>query len=162
MATRFLLPAHAPVQAGLRPYIVYRRLPEACFAFELRDHSCEPLLHRGECLVIDLLDREPVEGELFLVEWSGGRREVVEFLPRDVAGEPHWYLHSYNRPRSVDEVGEWLKRRWAGAFPDGPYAADAPPETHIRRRVVGKVIGILEMDFRPMLRIGQPVAGGAE
>lgn len=159
MAAHSLLPTPAPMQEGLRPYIIYPRLPDGCIPFELTDDSCEPLMHRGECLVIDVRDREPAEGELFLIQWFGGRQEVIEPVLRENRGRSNWYVWSHNRPRSADETCAWLEQGRAGALPDGPYAADAPPETHLRQKIIGKIVGILEMDFRPMLRIGQPESG---
>lgn len=153
MASRFIPPAPCAMQEGLRAYIVYGETPANCVAYEVIDDSCEPHIHRGEFVAIDESDTDPVAGELFLIRWeSSGKQAVVELALRDGHHGPVWWVHSYNRPKTLEERYAWFDAGRTGGWSDGPYAAEGAGADYFRRKLQGKVIGIVQPDFRSMLK----------
>lgn len=98
-----------------------------------------PLVKRGDYVVADTSDTMPVDGGMFLVEWSNGRRAVMktrpracEFFERD--GVPSifmrgdgpdtvWYFHCAVRSMS--------------RLCDGPYRLE-----QMQSKILGKVVGV--------------------
>eukprot|EP00456_Euglypha_rotunda_P005603 TRINITY_DN10947_c0_g1_i3.p3 TRINITY_DN10947_c0_g1~~TRINITY_DN10947_c0_g1_i3.p3 ORF type:complete len:157 (+),score=18.97 TRINITY_DN10947_c0_g1_i3:442-912(+) len=80
-------------QPGLRSFIVYDDLPNGCIAFENILRSVGQHVRRGEFVVVDPTDCDPMHGELFLIEWESTRtRQLVEMMRRDRDGSEHcWY-----------------------------------------------------------------------
>jgi len=136
----------SPQQPGLRAFIVYSELPEGCFAIEAANSDQRDHVRRGEFAVIDPTDTEPCEGELFAIQWNGSYPDqlpplaLVEIRYNEKWGG--WLACVTRHVMALDgrNVGEAMC--WA----DGPYQAE-----HLRTKLRGKVIGILEPDFRPML-----------
>lgn len=56
------------VTAPIRAWPVHDRLPAGCIAFPVTDDTSWPLACAGEWVVLDPTQREPLEGELFVVE----------------------------------------------------------------------------------------------
>lgn len=142
-------------QIGPAPYIVYDHLPQGCFAFEVANNECEPLVHRGEYAVIDPNDREPEIGSLFLRRFqSSDRLAIVEMVRSpfmELAPTPRGsvLLVSHRRPRSVEERTAWLEAGEMGGWADGPFKIDGPLAAYLGTTIIGKVIGLLTVEGGP-------------
>ncbi len=138
-----------PQQPGLRSFIVYNGIRADDLVFEVTGHEAEPHLKAGDFAVIDTDDREPIHGEMYLIEFAGGQRTICEVVQR----------HGHYGKGGVYEAGYrwWLQWRvnvwklsgevdYRPTFADGPYATE-----HVMEKIVGKVVGIYEPDFRKAL-----------
>ncbi len=141
-----------PPQPGLRSFIVYDELPEGCIAIEIEDETQAPHFHRGDFAIIDTRDTEPAHAEMFGFQWGQGNPSVIlaQLRPGRYGCGP--------KGEMVDTVLWWAK--WTASFMslvgvpsvprpwgDGPYS-----EGHFREKLLGRVVGILEADFRANLR----------
>lgn len=128
-------------QPDLRAFIVLPRLPEGCLSFIVPDDRAEPHLHAGDIAIVDPDDREPDHGDLFLIQFNGGRQQVVEIRrhPR-LAGfwSPHWGMTIQTLDGRHMKVVGWS---------DGPYSTD-----HMREKLIGRVVGILQPAFDGPMR----------
>ena len=153
-------------QPELRAYPCYDRLPRGCVMFPVADDAAWPIFRPGEVVVIDPRQRDPIHGELFVIEYGKGsndpRRGLVEtFLRAGRYGKATpdgyslaefeetscWHTGAYNRPRSAEEGMQWLRAGRRGSFVDGPVGQDARGLAYMRQRLVGRVIGILQPKF---------------
>jgi hypothetical protein len=139
-------------QPDLRSFIVYSAPPAGCFTFEVPDDTSVPHLRAGEFVVVDPADREPAEGELFVITWKSSfdrKAEIVQmYLRKGRFGFPDgvrdawlWYVGA-PAPRELTTLAGQpvgLARRWV----DGPYHDD-----YLRDISHGKIVGIVEPDFR--------------
>lgn len=132
----------APVPSGeYRALTLYDAAPEGCIIFPVRDHGSDPHLRFGEYGVVDTTDREPINGELYLIEWNSGRREFVQAWARQHQCDGRhfigWWVGDLNRPRSYGAAMTALR---AGTLTtcDGPYT----PE-HLIEKIVGRVVGVV-------------------
>lgn len=127
-------------QPDLRAYIVLPRLPEGCLSFIVPDDRAEPHLHAGDIAIIDPDDREPDHGDLFLIEFNGGRRQVA-----DIRRHPHmreaWSACWQMPMRSIDGASRSMP------WHDGPY-----PTRTMREKLVGRVVGILQPAYEEPLK----------
>lgn len=142
---------HFAQQPGLPAFIVLPRLPEGCASFIVPDNRNEPHLHVGDVAVIDPDDRTPDHGDLFLVQWNDGHKQIVETRrfsrPDSIVGwdgvTEYWQLCWDMEMRSVD--GEASRTtRWA----DGPYSTD-----NTRQKILGRVVAILQPAFEGPVKI---------
>lgn len=138
-------------QPGLRSFIVYDELPAGCIAHEVGTETAAPHIRRGEFAVIDPADREPMHGELFLIQWSAGAPQLVEAVhrkgrygvgPDDATIETRLWFADVRKPMvnlagEVGAIGRWT---------DGPYRSE-----HFREKLMGRVVGIYQPDFRTAL-----------
>ncbi|KAA2241143.1 hypothetical protein [Salinarimonas soli] len=123
----------------------------------ITDGASWPHLCPGEFAVIDTADRVPAVGELFVIEWSSGRREVVETYllrrsPRADGSIP-WAVAPFNRPRSLAELAEWREAGRPMVTSEGPFR----PE-RLSEKLVGRVAGIFAPAFDPSLKRVGPEA----
>lgn len=122
----------------LRAYPIFEKLPEGCFAHPVSDDDNWPILRAGEFVVVDPNQTEPVLRELFVVNWSNGTRRVAE--TRKWGSWDGIAIGGLRRRKLMTlaggECGEPM------LWNDGPY----PPE-HLREKLAGRVIGILEPSF---------------
>jgi len=154
-----------PPQPGLRSFIVYDELPANCIAYEAPNDDTEPHIGDGEFAVIDTEDRALINGELYLIEWKSGirddRRQLVLLTARPGRyGKKNadgswshteweecsmWFLGGYKRRQFRTSGGECVgpPLRWV----DGPYDDDG-----VLDRMIGRVVGIYQPNFLPMLR----------
>lgn len=154
MATTNVTPIPAngnprPQQPDLRSFIVMDQLPPSCVSYEVESNEVTPHLRTGDFAVIDTSDREPVNGELYLIEWQSGRRQLVEVRrfarPECLAGwdgvTEYW---SFCWWKSVHDLrgNDVDMPRWQ----DGPYRTECATS-----RIVGQVVGIYQPDFRKLL-----------
>jgi hypothetical protein len=150
MAFADIQPRPLAMQEGLRSYIVYDRLLDGCSAFPIEDDSCEPHLHEGEWVAVDTEDRDPMTGELFLIRWeSSSRRAIMELSLRGGHAGAVWWGHSYRRRRSIKERQAWIRMGRTGGWSDGPYVADGERAACFQCKIIGKVVGIMSVGFRP-------------
>lgn len=147
MAFAFIPPRALAMQEGLRSYIVYDQLPIGCAAFQIVEDSCEPHVQKKyEWVAVDTEDPEQMTGELFLIRGvSSGRRTVRELVLRDGQFEAVWWVHSCNRPRTLEVRPSRIRTGLIG--PDGPYAADGERAAYFQRKIIGTVTGIMGCHF---------------
>lgn len=138
-------------QPDLRAYIVLPKVPEDCLSFMVPDDRMEPFLHAGDIAIIDPADREPDQGDLFLIQWNDGGRQVVEIKrhpkPENIVGwdgtTDYWQACWGMTMRSLGGENE-VTMRWG----DGPYST-----FHLTDKLVGRVVGLLQPAFVEPLRI---------
>lgn len=146
------IPASAQ-QPGLRSFIVYDDLPEGGVVVEITCDTAPPFVKKGDFVIADTSQREPISGELFAVEWGDGSREVVELKIRGGyygnRGQAapfeygyRWYIRVHS-PIAAPFSGKAISAYQA----DGPYDAE-----HLKEKIVGRVIGFYEPDFRNWFR----------
>ena len=137
------LPACLQPRLGLE---IHGFVPAGCIGYLVDDDQSAPVLSSGEIAIIDTTCREPESGSLFLIEWNGGDREIVETFQRPIGRDGietlHWWTAAYNRPRSRDELDQAIRRRRPLSTSDGPYAKTE----FLARKLIGKVIGVLAPD----------------
>lgn len=146
------LPAVAHPATTFRALTVYDRPPSRCRAVPMRHDRFAPHLSARECAVIDLDDREPISGEMYLVritsprEPKGYLEKVVQLRSRKCQGEHRsylgWMMHfslirHYGRRLSVDEVVAKLQTGEMSVC-DGPMLTAG-----MRSKIVGRVIGVV-------------------
>lgn len=134
-----------PPQPGLRSFIVYDELPAGCFAIEIEDDENHRHLHLGDFAIIDPTDTDPIDGELYLIERSGGRRQIVEAQSSPFR-TPDRFMIAPTTVRAMFTAGGEFGRRLR--FMDGPYSREYLQETFL-----GRVTGIYQPDFQNTLRI---------
>lgn len=138
------LPACLQPRLGLQ---VFGFIPPGCIGYLVDDDSCDPILREGDFAVIDVINRQPVDGTLSLIQWERGGREIVETVLRhDVrrhgSTSGTWWTGVYNRPRGRDEVQEAFKAGRVVSCMDGPYG----DVEHLLEKLIGRVIGVLAPD----------------
>ena len=123
----------------LRALEMMRSVPEGCIAFPICDDSTEPHLKPGEFAIVDTNDRDPVVGELYVIErkWRSEterRREIVQvcrFAKSVFAdGSSALYVGSYVPDQYIRGIG---KTRML----DGGYPAES-----LKQLLIGRVVGI--------------------
>lgn len=126
-------------QPGLRPFIIYDRLPAGHAAYVVPDNRQLPHLRAGEWVIVDTSDRTPTHGDLFVIQWqTGGGPMIVE------AG--------WNAKYGYWMVGSRCNRfnRGTGNLPvsEGMISGDFPYRTdQLEDRFLGRIVGILEAAF---------------
>lgn len=168
-ANALALPAATPHtfahQPELRALPTLPALPPDCMTFQVPDDAFHPHLRRGEFVVIDLADRQPAHGELFLQRFEDWRIEGgfchclvkatasagfygrpqgwpecqpgISFAPA-VGFEPVtvWHLVYWLPPADPAEYRAALREGWA-RLADGPFRTEP-----LARKLVGRVIGL--------------------
>jgi hypothetical protein len=122
----------------IRALEMIRTLPEGCTLFPVMDERSDPHLRQGEIAVIDLTDREPQHGEVYVIQWSSGRRCITQLIGPGFAGfspaeADHWWTGALTYRQSVPGVGNNLR------YIDGPRSRSG-----IRKALIGRVIGIFK------------------
>ncbi len=152
-----------PAQATQNPgsLIVYQQLPPDCIAFAVTDEYSLPYLRPGEWAVVDTSDTTPRHGDVYVIQWDGGRQNVCQasisaLFPKDE--EPRWCVHSMRTagPKEfqafLDETEAMRKAGvipvWRGGWSDGWMDTD-----HLASKLVGAIVGIYQPDFEGPLRI---------
>jgi hypothetical protein len=143
---------HTAQQPGLRSFIVYGELPEGCLAMEVMDNKGRPHVRKGEIVVIDPSQREPINGDMFVVEWLNGDRQVVETRTQNLKVHPRdgsppefrdcWFAEWQATITNLAGT-EATTHRWG----DGPYN-----EQGMQDKIVGRVVGIYEPNAQLLLR----------
>lgn len=147
-------------QPGLRSFIIYDELPAGCISFEIKDAENADHFSAGEFLVVDTSDRKPMHGEMFLVKLHTNRRgddirPLECFRRAGMYGNPAasgfaWYLGPTRRHDIKTLGGEVIVRntRWV----DGPYGSDGEGFDYLCGKLVGRIIGIYQPDFRQQMQ----------
>jgi hypothetical protein len=125
----------------LRALEVMRSVPTGCVAFPITDDRSMPHLKLGEFAVVDTTDRVPAIGELFAIQWEGGRRDVVVVLRGGFGGTANLVVAPY--APSFDHEGKRLR------VVEGPYRAE-----HLASKLVGRIVGVFISDFEKRLNEG--------
>jgi hypothetical protein len=143
------------LQPELRALMMFDRLPDGCISFLVTDAFSMPHIRPGEFVVVDARDTTPRNGELSVIQWESGRRQVcqtrVSTKLREDDGSPTWSVGSLRRP----DFQEWMKcERAAGRIPFYPGWSDGWFDTdHLQSKLVGAVIGIYQPTFVEPKRI---------
>jgi hypothetical protein len=110
--------------------------------FRISTDLLEPHLRAGEYAVVDPSDREIQHGELYLIQWQQGRREVLQVTSDELkfCGQPGpspcWWL--WIIPKEGD--GPFGLPDGCGTA-DGPYRDDEQGRAHLQSQMLGRVIG---------------------
>lgn len=127
---------------ALRALELMRSAPSGCALHPVTDDDTEPHLHCGEFAVVDLADREPVVGELYVFEQDdhlapqGRRRRLVQVCRFGSAvladGTPALFVGPCARNKRLPGYG-------AIRMVDGAFDAAG-----LRSQLVGRVVGVLK------------------
>jgi hypothetical protein len=148
-----------PALQEFRALTVFEALPPGCLGQLIPTDKFAPHLKRGEIAVIDTEDREPIQGEIYLVrimssrQPEGFRRTFVQITSRTfnfvTSHVPHvvtpglgWMMHFQmikHRPRRLtrEEVLAGLRDGSIGMC-DGPLNTD-----YMREKIIGRVVGVI-------------------
>jgi hypothetical protein len=113
------------------------QIAEGCMLFPVMDDRSDPHLRRGEIAVVDTTDRDPQHGEVYVIEWSNGRRAITQLIGPGFSGfsppeKDHWWTGALTYRDSVRGMGELR-------MIDGPRS-----KAGIRKALIGRVTGIFE------------------
>jgi hypothetical protein len=151
MASKFVPERARPMQSGLRSFVIVDELPLDCIAYEVPDNCVEPHIRESEFAVVDTNDAEPMHGELFLIEWNSGRRQIVELAERTynlwddetrTAAPGLAWVSLINSSMTQMATGETVPIRFA----DGLIMKEG-----LREKLVGRVGGIYQPDYRQQM-----------
>ena len=143
------------LQPELRALMMFDTLPEGCIAFLVTDGYSLPHIRPGEFVVVDTNDTKPREGEVYVIQWMSGRRQVCQARTHPSfkrnGDEDAWPVGSLRRT----DVMKWIEAQRASGqiaiypgWTDGWYDAD-----HLQEKLVGAVIGIYQPNFQEPRRI---------
>jgi hypothetical protein len=147
------LPNAGRPQPNFRALTMFESLPPGHVTFWVRDNTCAPHLRENEYAVVDTTDREPVHGELFIVQWQSGerRRAIVqaragrERIAANAEPESIWWLGQGLVPplntEQIDAAVNAAAKRGTiaciGGRSDGLYLA-----ADLRQKLIGRVVGV--------------------
>jgi hypothetical protein len=134
-----------------RALMPFDQLPKHHWTFAITSDDAAPHLKLGEFAVIDRSDKDLQHGELYLIQWEAGPRDVVQAGSRMVAWEKRpasvgWWVGALDRPRNRDDVFEWWHAGKEVRMADGPYLED-----HLRSKLIGRVVGYAASDLAYLL-----------
>jgi hypothetical protein len=145
----------ASLNPDFRAFLLMDAPPAGCLCVPVTDEKSLPHLRPGEFAIVDPTDRAPYSGEVFLIEWNGGRREFVSVKERparrlDAApGDCAWWVGAPGQPWRAPSVKVSRERVMQEAsmfgLVDGPLDRD-----HLQEKLVGRVVGILHAADGPM------------
>lgn len=155
-----------PQQPDLRAFIVYDHLPQGFTTYPVTDEANAPHLRPGDIAIIDPADREPSNGEMFVIEWQSGGSDIVETWSermkagcgpnREIIDTVCWKVAGSNRARTAAGVMERLRAGRLVGWVDGPYATEGPHAGALNRKLRGRVVGILQPTAaEPLRQIGR-------
>lgn len=145
-------------QPELRALMMFPTLPPGHMTFLVPDNRFHPHLRRGEFAVVDLVDHQPAQGELFLIAYRDPRIECGRtFALCQMVGRTR-----YRRPGGgwvqQPEAGAepatcWMARHWIplvdpqdreAALRSGRIGTSEGPFTteHAAEKLVGRVVGV--------------------
>lgn len=135
-------PTDAPVIECPRGLTIMDEAPDGCIAYAVSNDRAAPHVRSGDKAVIDLADRVPFEGRMYLVRWSK-RHDLVElyrssFIKSASEDEFLWFVKPLNSPRTWEEAQSWMKAGRAVPASDGPYT-----DSQIREKLTGRVVGVI-------------------
>lgn len=124
-AKAFLLSAAPPPLSDFRALTLFERLSPEHMTFRVPNAASAPHLKEGEYAVVDLSDRDPQPGELYVIQFEK-RRAIVQ--AKRFAWSAHWYvgdLRGYSEEKGI--IYGWC---------DGPYRTKL-----LQSRLIGRVVG---------------------
>lgn len=128
----------ASTLAPLRALMLFSDLPPGCILHPITDSRSVPHLRPGEFAIIDMEDREPQHGELFLIAYECAFED---------SGEVRRVVQTWNRCERVLPAGHSMPVeafRWFAAAYDRSATVEGPYKPGgIERALVGRIIGIL-------------------
>lgn len=152
------------LQPELRALMVFDQLPAGCISFPCIDEDCMPHIRPGEFAVVDTADRRPQHGELYVIQWNGGRRCICQARISGVASKDRpideaWSVGSLAGIRGRDAVEAHLRalRETSAGIPSLRRLAWSEgwfTEEHLTSKLVGRVIGIHVPEFEEPKWIG--------
>ena len=137
---------------------VFDRLPSKHMLVEIDGNYHYPTLLKGDQVVVDMSDKELVEGELYAIQQSRGPHvwQVCFETPERAAKREHperpcAWLHPLNRKSFEDAMREADERRIVSEgvamipildvhLSDGPIYVDA-----LKEQVIGRVVGMFKV-----------------
>jgi len=148
-----------PVQPEYRALMMYDTLPAGCIAVQCTDNYSYPHIRPGEHVVVDTADRAPRHLELYVIEWSNGRRVICQARntgrkAKDRPDEMLWSVGSLQAVRGRAAIESYLDRIAAetpgGGIPvirglgwaEGWWIADG-----LAKKLVGCVVGLYASGF---------------
>jgi len=129
------LPTPIPPQLEYRALEMMPSVPQGCMLFPVMDDRSYPHLRLGEIAVVDTTDREPQHGEVFVIQWSSGRRCITQLLNRGVHfsdSQDDWWTSPLTQRQSIPVMGELR-------MVDGPRSKEG-----MRKSLVGRVVGLVQ------------------
>lgn len=140
---------------------VYRTLPPNCIALTVDDHYSLPFIRPGECVVVDTENKTARVGDIYVIEWMGGRRNLCQARHSSVVYQreghaPRWNVGSM-RTTTREEFETWLAEpikpgvisEWNRSWTEGPFTLD-----HLESKLVGAVIGLYQPSVRQVINNG--------
>ncbi|WP_166096695.1 S24 family peptidase [Rhizobium flavescens] len=143
--------------------ICYQTLPPGCIAFLVKDDYSAPYIRAGEWVVVDTTDRTARVGDVYVIHWDSGGRNLCQARHSSKMWQPDgktpcWHVGSL-KTSSKEEFDAWLKQTeearahgaiptWRGGWTEGPLNLD-----HLESKLVGAVIGLYQPTFDSPLRI---------
>ena len=120
--------SHVTDFRALTPFKV---LASGLKTFPVNDDASAPHLQRGEFAVIDTADRDPQHGELYVIQYEGGRREIVQVQSK----RKSWWIGDLRGFRKSGDA--------RGGVPiyvgleDGPYTTKS-----LKTKLIGRIVGV--------------------
>jgi hypothetical protein len=128
-------PRHPAQPSPIRALTIFESLPPGHNTLLIADDASAPHLKVGEYAVIDMTDREPQAGELFVIQYdSGDRRRHIVQIRSTPSG---WWASDLAGYRQTDEKLYGIPV-FAG-MSDGPYTPSL-----LKKKLLGRVVGYAE------------------
>jgi hypothetical protein len=115
--------------------LVYSALPPCCILHLVQNEHSQPDFRPGEWAVIDTEDRSARNGDVYLIEWMGGRRNICRA--------------NHHPPSSKPGALCWM----VSALRKGLWTETAFPTAYLESKLLGAVIGIYQASEREHLRL---------
>jgi hypothetical protein len=130
-------PTPIPAPKEYRALEQMTHIPAGCALFPVMDDDSDPHLRWGEIAIVDTADREPQHGEVYVIQWSSGRRCITQLIGPGFSGfsppeKDHWWTGALTHREYVPGHGELR-------MIDGPRS-----KASVRKDLIGRVIGIFE------------------
>ncbi|CAH1696853.1 conserved hypothetical protein [Hyphomicrobiales bacterium] len=125
--------------SDFRALMFFDRVPVGHVVETVTNDDHFPYLRRGERVLVDKHEIEPIDGELFLVARANGSADVAETYKVDCGAAigQRWCTRSLNRPRSSDDLMHWLRDGRHVPVVDGPYKPG-----FLEEKILGRVVGL--------------------
>lgn len=130
-------------QRELRALMLFDRPRPGHASFSVQDDGSVPHLREGEYAIVDLRDREPQHGEIYLIEFGGfSRNRYLKQMQSDMLNitgpgaepSPVWWLSDLRGFRKTNGVVHGV-HLFAG-LSDGPYTTE-----DVQSYALGRVVG---------------------
>ncbi|MGD9921032.1 MAG: hypothetical protein AB7V13_06250 [Pseudorhodoplanes sp.] len=124
---------------NFRALTPFTRLPSNACTFSVENDASAPHLLKGEFAVVDTDDCELQHGELYVIQYMSGRREVVQAR----TDRTFWWvgdLRGYRQTGLISGIPVFE------GLVDGPYERE-----HLQSKLVGRIIGFASMPLGAVL-----------